>query len=65
MEFWEHPNYPTEAERSRRKRYYWDKVIGGDVFVIKDRGIHEEHFTKIGNKTIKVPSHETLQMRSA
>lgn len=62
MEFWEHPNCPSEAERNKRKRYYWDhgtgiyywdKVVGGDVFVIKDRAIHEGHFTKIGKKDYK------------
>lgn len=61
MEFWNHPNGP-EIERADRRRYYWDHGTGiyywhkrkhGDVVVIKDKAIHEGHFTKIGKKDYK------------
>ena len=61
MSFWDHPNSP-ENERTSRKRYYWDhgtgiyywhKALRGDVAVIKDKAIHEGHFTKIGKKDYK------------
>jgi hypothetical protein len=62
MEFWNHPNCPSNAEReARRSRYYWDhgggiyfwdKALGGSVTVLREsKAIREGHFTKIGNKT--------------
>jgi hypothetical protein len=59
MAFWDHPNCPSAAERERRRRYnwdhgsgiyYWHKKMGGDVTIIKDKSLHEGHFTKIGKK---------------
>lgn len=59
MEFWEHPNCPGAEEREHRRRYYWDhgagiyfwhRRLGGKVEVIRDKSLHDGHFTKIGKK---------------
>ena len=56
-EFWEHPNCPDEAEREKRKEWYWDHGTGvrywatrynKKVHVIKEAEIEEGHCTKIG-----------------
>lgn len=61
MEFYNHPNTPY-SERSDRQRYFWDHGTGiyywhkrkrGDAVVIRDKAIHEGHFTKIGKKDYK------------
>ena len=59
MSFREHPNCASEAEKIRRSAYYWDHGAGiyywhkrysGHATLIRDSGIHEGHFTKIGNR---------------
>jgi len=59
MNFFAHPNCPSEKERRRRQRYYWDHGVGirywarncnGKVFPIKEDLVAEGHCTRIGNK---------------
>jgi hypothetical protein len=63
MGFWKHPNCPDEIEGNRRRNnYYWDhgggiyfwhKEMHGDVVILKDKALHEGHFTKIGKSDYK------------
>jgi hypothetical protein len=57
--FSRHPNCPSEAERRRRARWYWDhgtgtmywaRHCGGKVVGIPARYVAEGHCTQIGNK---------------
>ena len=57
--FSNHPNCPSEAERARRRKYYWDhgtgimywaKRCGGNVVPIAADYVAEGHCTQIGNK---------------
>jgi hypothetical protein len=62
LNFWEHPNCPSSAERHRRRRFYWEcgtgirywhKHCGGKVRLIQEHEIGEGHFTRIGNPSYK------------
>jgi hypothetical protein len=59
MNFAAHPNCPSEQERERRKRHYWDhgagiwywaKKCGGMAYTIREAEISEGHCTRIGNQ---------------
>lgn len=54
-----HPNCPSEQERRRRQRIFWDHGVGirywaknylGNVVTIKEDLVAEGHCTRIGNK---------------
>jgi hypothetical protein len=63
MEFWWHPNCPSEAERERQAKryyfdhgtgiYYWHKACGGDVVLVRDSSLLEGHFSRIGKADYK------------
>jgi len=56
--FWLHPNCPSDFERSRRSRYYydhgtgimyWHRKYGGKIHKLNVKEFHEGHCTSIGN----------------
>ncbi|MCE2813627.1 MAG: hypothetical protein LW850_24850 [Planctomycetaceae bacterium] len=56
--FWMHPNCPSDAERAKRSRYYydhgtgvmyWHKRYGGKVHYIDSKPFNEGHCTSINN----------------
>ena len=62
MNFKDHPNCPNEKEKMERSAYFWDhgagiyywhKKCSGRTIVLRDKNIHEGHFTKIGNPSYK------------
>ena len=58
MAFHAHPNCPPDKQADRQRYYwdhgagiyYWHKAMRGDVVVIRDKAIHDGHFTKIGKQ---------------
>jgi hypothetical protein len=62
MNFQRHPNCPSEAERQRRSRYYWDcgagifywhTKLGGRVQFIAESEVEEGHCSRIHNPRYK------------
>jgi len=60
--FWAHPNCPDEAEKIRRKKYYYDQGVGimywkrrhgGKVYSLSLRSLAEGHFSEIGAKNYR------------
>jgi hypothetical protein len=58
MNFQVHPNCPSEAERQRRARYYWDcgtgiyywhTRLGGTVHLIPESEVEEGHCSRLHN----------------
>ncbi|MGE4559134.1 MAG: hypothetical protein AB7E77_02950 [Desulfobulbus sp.] len=61
-QFWAHPNCPSEAERHRRKKYYYDQGVGimywkrrygGKVYPLKLKDLVSGHFSEIGARQYK------------
>lgn len=59
LNFYNHPNCPSEKEKAKRKLYhwecgvgirYWQKRYSGNVVLIDEQEIDEGHFTRINNK---------------